>query len=84
MINHSTSSSKPTLYISEQFVGFEIPDKSTVDHSFHGFIDATCQRNRTIIVGFVESLPDFGIGITIVLKIFKRSNREELGRCLSN
>ena len=30
-------------------MGFKIPDKSTVDHSFHGFTDATCQRNRTII-----------------------------------
>ena len=44
------------------------------------------------------SLPGFGIGITIailqsegkspdieiLLKVFKRSNRKELGRCLSN
>ena len=49
MTNRITSGCEPTLHISEQFVGFEIPDKSTVDHSFHGFTDATCQRNRTII-----------------------------------
>ena len=30
-------------------MGFEIPDKSTDDHSFHGFTDATCQCNRAII-----------------------------------
>ena len=41
MINCATSGSEPTLHISEQFVGFKIPDKSTVDHSFHGFM-ATC------------------------------------------
>ena len=49
MINHAMSGSKPTLHISEQFVRFKIPDKSTVDHLFHGFTDATCQGNRTII-----------------------------------
>ena len=30
-------------------MGLKIPDKSTVGPSFHGFTDATCQRNRTII-----------------------------------
>ena len=40
---------EPTLHISRQYVGFKILDKSTIDRSFHGFIDATCQRNRTII-----------------------------------
>ena len=49
MITRATSGTEPTLHIGEQCVGFKIPDKSTVDHSFHGFTDATCQRNRTII-----------------------------------
>ena len=50
MMNHATS--EPTLHISDQFVGFKIPDKSTVNQTFHGFTDATCQRNRTIIGRF--------------------------------
>ena len=37
MINRATLGSEAILHISEQFVGFKIPDKSTVDHSFHGF-----------------------------------------------
>ena len=49
MINRATLGSEATLHISEQFVRFKIPDKSTVDHSFHGFTDATCQSNRAII-----------------------------------
>ena len=50
MINdRATSGSEATLHINEQIVGFKVPDKSTVDHLFHGFTDATCQRNRTII-----------------------------------
>ena len=44
MVNHATSESEAILHISEQFVGFEIPDKSTVDHLFHGFTDATIGR----------------------------------------
>ena len=39
MINRATSGSEAPLHISEQFVRFKIPDKSTVDHSFHGFTD---------------------------------------------
>ena len=35
--------------LSKQGMGLEIPDKSTSDHSFHGFTDATCQSNRAII-----------------------------------
>ena len=42
MINRATLGSEATLHISEQCVGFKIPDKSTVDHSFHGFTDTTC------------------------------------------
>ena len=49
MINRATSGSEATLRICEQFVGFKIPDKSTVDHSFHGFTDTTCQSNRAIV-----------------------------------
>ena len=49
IINRATSGFEATLHISEQFVGFKIPDKSTVDHSFHVFTDATCQSNRAII-----------------------------------
>ena len=49
VINRATSGSEPTLHVSKQVVGLEIPDKSTVDHSFHGFTDATCQSNRAII-----------------------------------
>ena len=49
MINRATLGSEATLHISEQFVGFKIPDKSMVHHSFHGFTDATCQSNRAII-----------------------------------
>ena len=52
MINRATSGSEPTLHISDQFVGFKIPDKSTVNHSFQCFTDATCQCNRTIIGRF--------------------------------
>ena len=37
MINRATLGSEAILHISEQFVGFKIPDKSTVDHSFHSF-----------------------------------------------
>ena len=29
-------------------MGFKVPDKSTIDHSLHGFTDVTCQCNRTI------------------------------------
>ena len=49
MINRATSESEPTLDVSKQVMGLEIPDKSTIDHSFHGFTDATCQSNRVII-----------------------------------
>ena len=49
MINRATSGSETTFHISEQFVGFKILDKSTVDHSFHGFTDATCQCSMMII-----------------------------------
>ena len=37
MINRATSRSEPTMHIGEQFVGQKLPDKSTDDHSFHGF-----------------------------------------------
>ena len=37
MISCATSISKRTLHISEQFVGFEVPDKSTINYSFHDF-----------------------------------------------
>ena len=49
MINRATSGSEPTLHVSEQVIGLEIPDKSTVDHSFHGFTYTTCEHNRMII-----------------------------------
>ena len=49
MINSTTSGSEPTLHVSKQVMGLEIPDKSTIDHSLHGFTDATCQSNRAII-----------------------------------
>ena len=49
IINGSTSGSEATLHTIEQIVGFTVPDKSTVDNSFHGLTDATCQRNRKII-----------------------------------
>ena len=49
IINRARSGSETTLHINEQIVGFKLPDKSTVDHSFHGFTDATCQSNRAII-----------------------------------
>ena len=49
MINRATSGSEPTLLVSKQVVGLEIPDKSTVDRLFHGFTDATCQSNRAVI-----------------------------------
>ena len=41
--------SEPTLHVSKQVMGLEIPDKSTIDLSFHGLTDATCQSNRAII-----------------------------------
>ena len=37
MINHATSGSEATLHINEKIVGYKVPDKSIVDHSFHGF-----------------------------------------------
>ena len=49
IINRATSGSEATLHICEQFVGFKIPDKSTVDNSFHGFTDATYQSSKAII-----------------------------------
>ena len=49
IINHVTSASEDTLHINEQIVGFKLPDKSTVDKSFHDYTDATCQRNRMIL-----------------------------------
>ena len=56
MINHATFRSEPTLHISKQVVSLKIPDKSTIDHSFHGFTDATCQHNRTIIYRIHQAL----------------------------
>ena len=50
MVNRTSSRSKSILHISEQFVGFKIPDKSTVDYSFHGFTDTGCQCNTRAIV----------------------------------
>ena len=49
MINSAMSGSQPTLHVSKKVMGLEIPDKSTIDHSFHGFTDVTCQSNRAII-----------------------------------
>ena len=49
MINRAMSGSKATLHISEQIVGFEILEKSTVDYSSHGFTEVTWKRNRMII-----------------------------------
>ena len=46
MINHAMSGSEATLHISEQIMGFKVIGKSTVDHSIHGFTDATCECNR--------------------------------------
>ena len=43
MINRARFGSEATLRINEQIVGFKVPDKFTVDHSFHGFTEATCQ-----------------------------------------
>ena len=49
MINGATFRSEATLHISEQFVGFKIPDKSMIGNLVHGFTDATCQGNRVIV-----------------------------------
>ena len=92
MVSRATFGSEPTLHISENIVGFKVTDKSTVDHLFHGFTDATCQRNRTIfgricwililmIFAFLQSegkSPE----ILNLFQMFKRNNREEMGRCL--
>ena len=43
MINRATSGSESTMHVSKQVVWLEIPDKSTIDNSFHGLTDATCQ-----------------------------------------
>ena len=90
MINRATSISETTLNISEQIVGFKIPDKPTVNHSFHDFTDATSQRNRTIIGRIFGSLPGFGIGMINAFlqseeksrysKIFKSNKREDFGK----
>ena len=48
-INRAMSGSEATLHINKKIVAFKVSDKSTVDHSFDGFTDATCQPNRTII-----------------------------------
>ena len=65
MINSATSGSEPILHVSKQVMGLEIPDKSTIDHSFHGFTDATCHSNRAIIGGISWILTRLWIGITI-------------------
>ena len=43
MFNCAMSRPEPILYSSEKIVGFKVPDKSTVDNSFHNFTDATCR-----------------------------------------
>ena len=48
MINRTTSGSEPTLHVSKQVVWLEIPDKSTINHSFHGLTDASSQSNRAV------------------------------------
>ena len=50
----TTSRFEPTLYISEQSVGFEVPDKSTIDHPFRGF---TGRKEGNIL--FNEALNTF-------------------------
>ena len=37
------------LHIIEQFVGFQVPDTSTIDNLFHSFTDPTCQGNMATI-----------------------------------
>ena len=49
MLNRAMSESEIALHISEQVVGFKVPDTSTVDHSFHGFTDATSQCSRIVL-----------------------------------
>ena len=49
MNNCATSGSEAILHITEQIVGFMIPGKSMVDHSFHDFTDSNCQHTRMII-----------------------------------
>ena len=37
MIHRATSTREPTLVISEQFVGFQVQDKSAVNYLFNDF-----------------------------------------------
>ena len=49
MFNRATSGCEATFHISEQIVGFKVPDMSTVDHLFHGFTYVTFRCIRTRI-----------------------------------
>ena len=69
-----------------------MPDKSTVDHLFHGFTDATCQSNGVIIcrIGSLQGmtiafLQSEGKSPEVqILKIFKGRSRKDFGKCLSS
>ena len=54
MINRATSGSEATLHICEQFVGFKIPDKSTIDQHLQWQIGAD---ECCIDAGIDPSLP---------------------------
>ena len=77
-------------------MGFRVPNKYTIDHSFHVFTAATCQCNRTIIRRIcwilsisisIEMIIAFRLseekspGIQILLKIFKSNKRDDFGEC---
>ena len=53
-----------TLCGSDNFVSFQVPDESIIDHSFHNLANAAGDSNGAIILGFNVSFPGFGIGTT--------------------
>jgi len=54
-----------TLCGSDNFVSFQVPDKSVIDHTFHNLANTDGESNGAIIcIGSDVSFPVFGIGTT--------------------
>ena len=67
MVNSCSVGSESALTWREEVVGFQVMYKSTIDHSFHCFAEATCERDGTIVGGDGAILASFrnsnGIGM---------------------
>ena len=49
----------------DNFVSFQVPHESVVDHAFHELANTAGKSNRTVICRvFCVSFPGFGIGTT--------------------